>query len=369
MEVEWIREDQRFSEIAVEWEELASLEPDPFLRYAWVSAWWSEFGSGPDDDVRVCAVWREAELVAGIPLQVRGDRALTLAKEHTVPFRLLARDERSLATLVEALLEMPVNEIVMPAILLGDERTVALRALACSARRLVLSEAPGRFPRIDAVGGFAEYRARMKSRWGSIERKGRKLRREHDARTVLLGVPGDLDTELDAGLALEARGWKGRAGSAAAQSAADVRFLRSVAHGFATTGSTRISLLWLGEDLVAWDLAILHQACLYSLNTTYDERYARLSPGLVLRREMIERCFELGLKAHDLGGTDLEWKRRFATSAHANATLRIYRVRPRPFARFVYRRWIRPCLTSVRNVMAQERKAREPRWPPTPLSD
>lgn len=367
MEVRWITERDSFSALMKSWDRLAALEPDPFMRHAWFQAWWDGFASDAGD-VRVCGVWDGEELVAAMPLQVRHDRAEALADEHMVPFTPLVRDEHAFAALVDAVLASPAGEIILRSVLLADWRTAGLRLAARRAKRLVLCEAPGRFPGIDTTGDYAAYRQRMKSRWGSIERKGRKLRRDHGAVARLVESPRDLDAEVKAGLALEAHGWKGRAGSAMAQRRGGADFMHTVARGFAATGQIRISQLEIDGELVAWDIALLDRDRLHSMVTTYDERYSRLSPGLVLRLEMIERCFEMGLDGHELGGSDLEWKRRFATSARENGTLRIYRLRPRPLARYAYRRWVRPLLKRLRDVALKRGAASaHAQWPPTPL--
>jgi CelD/BcsL family acetyltransferase involved in cellulose biosynthesis len=126
----------------------------------------------------------------------------------------------------------------------------------------------------------------------------------------------------------------------------------------------RCSEIRVGERLVAWDVALLARGRLYSLKTTYAEDLATLSPGLVLRRAIVERCFALGLDGHELIGHDMGWKRRFATSARASNSLRVDRVRPRPLARLAYQRLARPLVDPLR---ARGRRNEGERWPPPPL--
>ena len=67
----------------------------------------------------------------------------------------------------------------------------------------------------------------------------------------------------------------------------------------------------------AFDLCLLYGDRLYLLKTGYDERFRRLAPGLVMRLSIVERCFELGIDAHELLGDEAEWKRKFATGERA----------------------------------------------------
>ena len=96
--------------------------------------------------------------------------------------------------------------------------------------------------------------------------------------------------------------------------------------------------------MVAFDLSLLHEGRLYLLKTAYDEGFGRLAPGLVLRLSVIERCFELGLEAHELlGGAD-EYKLKFSTTDRRHVGLRAYRRLPAPVVRYGYRRSLRPGL-------------------------
>ena len=53
---------------------------------------------------------------------------------------------------------------------------------------------------------------------------------------------------------------------------------------------------------------------------------------------MIERCFGLGLEAHELLGDDMPWKRLFATGERRHRRFGAYGRRPVPLARYGHRR-------------------------------
>ena len=62
--------------------------------------------------------------------------------------------------------------------------------------------------------------------------------------------------------------------------------------------------------------------------------------GLVLELATIERCFELGIEAHELLGADDEYKLRFSTSQRRH---RYFRAFPRglgPAMRYAWRRFV-----------------------------
>jgi CelD/BcsL family acetyltransferase involved in cellulose biosynthesis len=360
-EVEWIVERARFAQVAAAWEALARTEPDPFMRHPWIDGWWA---AHPHADARVAVVWDGDVLTAGLPLMLRADEAESFGDPLLVPFRPLARDDHALARLVRAVRALPVATVTLHSAVAGEPRTEALMRGLRDGRPVVTRSHPNRFLAVDTRGTWDDYRAARKSRWGSVERKGRKLARDYGARLRAIEPPEDLAVQLDEGFALEAQGWKGSAGTAVDLDAIYAVFLRAAARGFEASGEMRCSEIRIDGRLVAWDVGILACGRLYSLKTTYAEDLGTLSPGLVLRRAIVQRCFELGLDGNELGGRDMGWKRRFATSARPSNSLRVDRVRPKPVARLAYQRLARPLVDPLR---ARSRANGDERWPPPPL--
>ena len=360
-DVEWVVERERFGQIAAAWDELARLEPDPFMDHAWLDGWWV---ANPGADARVAVVWEDGELAGGLPLMLRAEGAESFGEALLAPFRPLARDDAALARLVQAVRGLPVATVTLHSALTGDARTEALMRGLRRGRPIVTRSHPNRFLSIETRGTWQDYRAAMRPRWGSVERKARKLAREHDARLRIVEPPDDLDARLDEGFALEAQGWKGAEGTAVDLDPVFAVFLRAAARGYHRAGELRCSEIRVDGRLIAWDLAVLARNRLYSLKTTYAEDFRQLSPGLVLRRAIIERCFELRLDGHELNGRDMGWKRRFATSARATNSLRVDRVRAWPLVRLAYQRLARPFVDPLR--ARRRRNAGEPH-PPPPL--
>jgi hypothetical protein len=180
-EVEWIVERERFQQLAPAWDALAQDEPDPFLCHAWFDGWWA---AHPARDARVASVWRAGELVAGLPLMLGPQGAEGFGEPLLAPFRPLARDEQALAELARAIRRLPVATVTLHSALAGDPRTEALMRALRRTRPIVTRSHPDRFLSVETTGSWDDYRAAMKSRWGSVERKGRKLARDHDARAA-----------------------------------------------------------------------------------------------------------------------------------------------------------------------------------------
>lgn len=335
-EIEWVDRYERFAEIANSWDALASNEPTPFGRHAWFDCWWRSFGA--DSELAICLAWRGSELAAALPLERRGKVLTALANTHSPVFTAVAADREALDQVAVAAMTVDWRELVVPALPLDDRVLTALCDAASTAGRSVVVEPAQTSPIVEIEGSWEDYRDQMKSKWSSAERKARKMRRDHMADFSFVIAPEDLRERLGRGFRVEASGWKGLAGTAILSRPETSKFYRLVAEVFAATGELRLSEIRLDGKTVAFDLCLLDRGRLYLLKTGYDESYSQLSPGLVLRQQVVQRSFELGLEAHELLGDMADWKSRFATGARSHVRLRCYGRTPRGLAQWSYRR-------------------------------
>lgn len=96
---------------------------------------------------------------------------------------------------------------------------------------------------------------------------------------------------IEAYLALEARGWKGKAGGAAQLDVATRLFLKEAVGSLAAEGKARIDLLTLDSKPLAAAITLFSGGRAWFWKTAYDEDYARFSPGVQLALDLTE---ELG---------------------------------------------------------------------------
>lgn len=89
----------------------------------------------------------------------------------------------------------------------------------------------------------------------------------------------DAVSGFEAFLALEAAGWKGRAGTALKNQPETAAFAREAIENLAANGNVRIEQLWSGEALVASLVLIQQQGQIFSWKIAFDEAFARYSPG------------------------------------------------------------------------------------------
>jgi CelD/BcsL family acetyltransferase involved in cellulose biosynthesis len=337
-QIEWVTDAARLAELEAPWDALAAGDPMPFAAHRWFRAWLTGFGDGCR--LRTCLLWRDGTLVGAFPMWRRGRRLEAMASTlHTPVFRPLVRDEAARDMLLgQAVAAANGGELSIECVVADDPVLPALEEAARRRGRLVLVEAQHTSPIVETTGEFEDYRQAMKGRWRELERRRRKMHREHAVRYTLLEAPEDLDAALARGFAVESSGWKGAAGTAIYSSPDTLTFYREVARGYHRAGELSLSELWLDGRPVAFDLSLLHGRRLYLLKTGFDESVRTLAPGLALRRAVIERCFERGLDALELLGDDMPWKRLFATAERRHVRFDSYGPRPVPLARYAARR-------------------------------
>ena len=346
-EVVWIDGLQGFLALEDEWEALAHDHPSPFVTHALLRCWFEAWGTGRP---RVCTIRRDGRLVAALPLQERRGTLISWSNSASGAVIPLSETPEDLDALLGALAVAGWSQLVLRAVPQDDPAT---RSLEDRLGHVALLHCVpfDDCPVIHTTGSLDDYLATMSQ--NTRRRTGkhrRKLEREHDVRFTILDTPDDPADRLEAALALEAAGWKGRGGSSILDSPGRIAFHRAVAETFSARGEYVLSEIHVDGRLAAFDLAVLRHRRVYSLITSYDETLGvNYSLGLVLRMAMVEACFERGMLANHLLGRMLEWKTKFAPVAEPTITLRAYRRRPLPVVRYGLRGAVWPHVEGAYN--------------------
>jgi CelD/BcsL family acetyltransferase involved in cellulose biosynthesis len=217
------------------------------------------------------ATWVHDNCFLGAPLVAAGDeRAFWIAL-------LDWADRHAGSALFLHLRRMPLTGPVLGALQEVLQETGRQSALVQHEERALLASS------LDAEAYFE----------ASLTAKKRKeLRRQH-ARLAELGTlsverlrnEDGLGAWIDEFLALELAGWKGQAGSALASENATARHFAACLHGAAQCGRLERLALRLDGRAIAMLVNFLTPPGAYAFKTTFDESYARFSPGVLLQRE------------------------------------------------------------------------------------
>ena len=297
LRAEW-RPLAAFGAIAAEWQELAAhaLEPNIFYEPAFAVPAASVFGP----NVGAGLVWSRTNRLLGLfPGCIEHRCGVPLLAGWTHPYGPLGTplvDCREAEPVIAAWLDHVADADELPGLmmlpLVPEDGRFASALAAVLARRGSPCATFGRHRRaLAAPGTHAEHgddrAAYIERALGAKKRKELRRQRHRLADLGARAVEGAtrapvVGEALRDFLDLEARGWKGRAGTAAAQNESIRQFIESAICDLAHQGKVRIDRLCISGRAIAAAVTLLSDERAWTWKIAYDESFARFSPGVQL---------------------------------------------------------------------------------------
>jgi CelD/BcsL family acetyltransferase involved in cellulose biosynthesis len=312
--------------LATGWEGLAARAAVlPTQDLPWALASLAAFGGEPATFARGA----EGAPSAIAPLVRRAGRLGLLGHEMYEPADLLVASPADLAALAAEVVGdgAPLALGRIPA----DSGTLAALREAVGGRGLVRVAPVTSHPEIALGEQWEEPGGGLSSsRRSALRRSRRKAEKAGEVEVELL-APGAAEAGelLDLAFAIEARSWKGEAGTALAQDPPRAAFIRRYAAETAARGTLRLQFLRLGGEAVAMQIGIEWKEQLWLLKIGYDAAHSAASPGQILLAESIADAARRGLRAYQLLGEAAEWTRAWTSDEHASVAVRVYPPSPR----------------------------------------
>jgi CelD/BcsL family acetyltransferase involved in cellulose biosynthesis len=182
------------------------------------------------------------------------------------------------------------------------------------------------FPYIELNDAWLEPDSQLSSRRRSDFRRALKRAQEYgDVRSeIIVPTLDDLDELLAIALDIEARSWKGEAGTALVHDPRRAEFFARYTRRACEQGILRMNFLHIGLDIAAMQIAVEQDAGLWLLKVGYDPEYARCSPGNLLIADTIRYAVDSGLKTYEFLGTSETWTRVWTEQEHETVSVRVY---------------------------------------------
>ncbi|MDQ2084141.1 GNAT family N-acetyltransferase [Xanthobacteraceae bacterium Astr-EGSB] len=279
-------------------------EPNVFYEPAFALNAASTFGRG----VGAILVWSaDGELVGLFPLR-RTRRPLPVLTGWTHPFAPLGTplvDRDVLEPTIAAALDYVAAESHLPKLMMfplmccdGPVGAALDGALASRNGRSCLFAAHTR-PLLSPAGnpGYADTWL-SGTRRREYARKRRQLSGDGALASEIESSPDGVARILTDFFALEARGWKGRAGTAATQHSDVERFIAGAVLGLAQQGKIIAARLLRDGTPIAAILVLCSGHGAWGWKVAYDEAFARGSPGVLLLLDVSE---------HLIANPDIAW--------------------------------------------------------------
>ncbi|MEQ1804973.1 MAG: GNAT family N-acetyltransferase [Burkholderiaceae bacterium] len=211
-------------------------------------------------------------------------------------------------------------------------------------------------------GTFDEYLkgvdAKVKSNWRNRSRKVGAL----EPKPIMhrLDSLEHMAAGVDRLIALERASWKGDAGLGLGKDERHRLFYLALTRALAARGRAAICFLSRGEEDLAGTLLFMLGGVVYERHIAYSPNHAALSPGIVLRADLLKSLFESDWQEFDLMGMRPEVGRQrhkedWATGRRETVCLQFHRNRGRLLPWLVARR-----LRSLVRFAVPKRQAAQP---------
>jgi hypothetical protein len=172
--------------------------------------------------------------------------------------------------------------LVIPSSPLGSPAARALRDALAASGRASFVLAHGERAAIIAAGGVEAHLASIKARTlAKMRHHERELRKLGQVRYVSAVSGAGLAEAVEAFIALEARGWKGRQGSAFACDPRALAFARQALSGAADAPGARVDYLTLDGTTIGACLHLATRGYSATFKIAYDETLAKYAPGVL----------------------------------------------------------------------------------------
>lgn len=161
----------------------------------------------------------------------------------------------------------------------------------------------------------------------------RQLRQQLDRRWRRLNEAGKLEFEiievyspelLDRYFELEARGWKGRNGTAVSEDERVVRLHHEIARSASERNELFAYQLSLDGRAIAMIISIQNDRTMYYWKTAYDEAFSKYSPGNVLFKMFVADCLKREVDEIDLLSPSTVNKRHWASDERPHVAYYVF---------------------------------------------
>lgn len=324
-----------FAQLAHEWDDLLAraVVPSIFLSHRWQGIWWHYLGNG---NLLLITVRDEANRLRGLaPMfcSQEGPECISFIGCVDVSDYLDLIVDRSCAEAVYRTLwefmcspHMPTWEVLnlcnIPAVSPTCEQLSAL-ARAAGFTSSVIQESV--CPVITLPDSWEAYLATLdKKQRHEIRRKLRRAEESAEVHWYVLEQPEAVATHVESFIELHQKStaekrdfWDERM----------IEFFRAISRSFAEVGWLKLYFIEFNGERAAAFMCFDYRDEILIYNSGYDpERFAWLSPGIVLNARIIEHAIQLGRHRLDFLRGDEEYKFRFGAIPEPVYRLRIERL-------------------------------------------
>lgn len=322
IDAEIVRDRIAIEALRPEWGALfESCDAEPSTSIEWTLALLDSHRREGDVTL-ICVLRQSGSVVAIVPMLIRKQRLTGIFNVTTLCFLSELSDTHSdilgkrddpgvIAALFAAMATLPESWDLFQAsrILSGSPLSKGLAAfLEGGAWRFCRRRVQPSFL-LDLSGGFDEFLANRSSKFRNYLR--RKSRTVESLGTVRIARAGhELTVEAAYGdlLQIEERSWKHPHGTAISAVSHQQRFYRSLCGALSEQGSLHLTVMYIGDRPIAYNLGLVHRRRYYYLKTSYDMELRSASPATVFRARLVAMLIAEGVESMDFPAEPYQWE-------------------------------------------------------------
>lgn len=326
-----------------EWERLyAAGHSEPSTSLEWTNALLESHVRATDTVFAV--VLREADrIVSIVPAIVRREQGIGpfdvailsfLSELHNTHTDILRTADRPdvVAALFGALTSVPCRWDVFAVrrLLQASELTrhltdfVGRSAYPCRIRR----EQPSFI--LDLAQGYDHF---LRSRSGKFRnylgRKTRQLNSLGQVRVLRAGRDLSLEDAYADVLAVDTRSWKHANGSSIPARAEQLPFYRLLCEEALRRDRLHLTLMYLNDRPIAFNLGLTLQDRYYYIKTSFDEEFRSASPATVMRAALVRSLVDEGMRVLDFPAEPYKWEEQWTDQKRWHRSILMFNRTPR----------------------------------------
>jgi len=275
-----------------------------------------------EEVVGIVPYYRSRMRMTGVPIEVL-NLASNLVSYHQ-EFVTLSDPNRLLHEFLSRFDEHGWNLLIVNNLPADGPAISALRDEARARRGVLVNYRSDSSPAMRLTGTWTDYLAtkRKKFRY-KIKRRRRDLLRGGEVEARWFDEASDVPALLEAILSIESHSWKVEADMAISEHPQEQRYYELLLPWMANRNLLLANVIYLDAEPIAYNLCYLWNGCLGQIKTSFDGRFAELSPGAAATEDAIRRGFEIGAGEFDFLGDVMPHKLEWATHTreHCNGYL------------------------------------------------
>jgi len=196
---------------------------------------------------------------------------------------------------------------------------------------------------IELRGSYGDFLAGRSSKFRNyLRRRSRQLEERGNVSIRRAGQELGVQEAYRDLLSVEERSWKHGHGTAITSIARQQAFYRQLCDGAAARGRLHLTLMYLDDRPVAFNLGVVAARTYYYLKTSYDAALRPLGPATVFRARLIESLIDEGIGSIDFPGEPYQWEEQWSGTLRWNESVVLFNRHPRA--------WLCRAITGLRGL-------------------